>query len=91
MRAFPSPTPALQFAGGHQLAGPEGLAGAAAAAAVVGTLQGDQAAGRGWYEGSMGPGGALVEPVFWFVDMQAPFEVGGWLAGMAWPGPLVAG
>lgn len=64
-----------QFAGGNQLAGPEGLAGAAAAAAVVGTWPVDHSTGPEWYQGSLGAGGVLVEPIFWFVDMQAAFQV----------------
>lgn len=65
-----------KFAGGNQLPGPEGLAGAMAAARVVGRLpQLQSPEDAGAYSGSLGPGGAVVEPVFWFVDLGAKFSV----------------
>lgn len=64
------------FAGGNQQPGPEGLAGAAAAGAVVANVPGRPLPPGPGYQGSRGPGGQLVQPLYWFVDLLAPFQVG---------------
>ena len=78
-----------QFAGGNQRAGPEGLEGAAAAGAVLRNVPGSPQPERPGYQGSQGPGGQLVQPVYWFVDLLAPFQVRGAAPGQV-PAPPAA-
>lgn len=76
-----------QLAGGHQSAGLPRLAGAMAAArAVDGLPDGQQEpAGGGAYTGSLtADGGGVEQPVYFFVDTLAPFQVGGGRLGAGW-------
>lgn len=68
-----------QFAGGNQRLGARGLRGAAAAGQVVRQVPGRAAAvgaAAPTYSGSLAPdGGQVEEPVYFFVDLLAPFQV----------------
>ncbi|KAL4458769.1 hypothetical protein ABPG75_013634 [Micractinium tetrahymenae] len=68
-----------QFSGGNQKLGSEGLPGAMAAARINGGLP-NQFHVPSVYTGSMWAGGngsaaRVLEPVYWFVDLLAPFHV----------------
>ena len=68
-----------QLAGGHQRGGLPGVAGAMAAGRAAQLLPGDPseaAPGAGAYTGSLAADGrSLVQPVYWFVDLLATFQV----------------
>ncbi|KAL4452433.1 hypothetical protein ABPG75_008095 [Micractinium tetrahymenae] len=64
-----------QFAGGNQLAGIKGIGGAMAASRINGALA-NQYNPNDTYSGSvLSHGGGLALPRWWFVDMQATFQV----------------